>query len=924
MSLAENHMAVIPKAVDESPALNYKDMVMEAIKAIEEMSGKRWTNYNASDTGITMLEYLCYALLDLGYKSTFPIEDLLTNKNNRLKTKNHFYKAREIFFSNPVTVNDFRKLLIDRLPDLKNAWVRPVKSPGCFPGSFDVFLELTDELKEKWILLLDKGEDDMIYSLNDASGTSLQQMSLIDPASFKKRVKQLKSAADVLLLNHRNLGDIFTKVHVLRPVKYKLQGTFYFTLDADPARVVAWLYYMLNNRISRFIDFCTYPELLEEGMTTDEILAGTRLENGFIRDADLEPMKEGLDLQQLEAALAAHKEVTGITNFAISTPRKTNKGIEYGPWNSAGLVKFQRHTSPFFDHTDIVQAIKEGDIVVYTGNKRLKQVDQSKVNSLYESLTLRKPVSSIGFESELGPIAPKGIYRDLSTYHSIQSLFPEHYGLRASANYTGFAPEKTGKLKQLKAYLMFFEQIIADHQAQLGKVHHLLSFDSSISIQEALCQTYFSMGIYDSPGAPDILKAFEGGSMTMSNQLDNHARYQWQLFKDNPDNPYENFLSQTKDKEQSNVERKYKLIQHVLSRYGERFLPEVILELNPHYGNYSLAGIEYASEQLKHLHVYSENIGRSYFLATEGTETDPSFSVKQRAKRLFSGLELKFGVLFQLRSYYKGIRDIIDGSKELSAGLSIELSPPDADTTQQTIMVKYYDEALLEMPYENRPVRDTIEQHMKVLDLLIKQTQGFVLIDNALLISNLQDQSWVMVKDGKARALKKLGSKKKEASVHQANLRQIQDIFQRYEQQWTDSEVYLQHDFDDETVLHELMRASGNDYPDDDFETLKSTDPQFHFKVELYLPMWVSKLRQPEFMDLFLREITHQAPLHVSYKVEHLEAIPMTWLLSLRKKWMKTLAKLQVGKTLTTNDLLVVKGLLKFIRSPHRSEDITL
>ena len=102
---------------------DYKFLRTEGLAHIEKLAGKLWTDYNIHDPGITILELLCYAITDLGYRTGFEIKDLLTRltKGAELETGD-FYTAAEILPSSPVTFDDLRKILID-IPGVRNAWV---------------------------------------------------------------------------------------------------------------------------------------------------------------------------------------------------------------------------------------------------------------------------------------------------------------------------------------------------------------------------------------------------------------------------------------------------------------------------------------------------------------------------------------------------------------------------------------------------------------------------------------------------------------------------------------------------------------------------------------------------------------------------------------------------------------------------------
>ena len=64
----------------EHPGMDFALLRKEGIEMIRKLAGKSWTDYNAHDPGITLLEILCYAMTDLSYRLDFPINDLLAPK----------------------------------------------------------------------------------------------------------------------------------------------------------------------------------------------------------------------------------------------------------------------------------------------------------------------------------------------------------------------------------------------------------------------------------------------------------------------------------------------------------------------------------------------------------------------------------------------------------------------------------------------------------------------------------------------------------------------------------------------------------------------------------------------------------------------------------------------------------------------------
>lgn len=102
---------------------DYQFLRSEGIAHIEKLASDLWTDYNIHDPGITLLELLCYAITDLGYRTDFEIKDLLTRlKNGTEPDTGDFYTAAEMLPTAPVSFDDLRKLLID-ITGVRNAWV---------------------------------------------------------------------------------------------------------------------------------------------------------------------------------------------------------------------------------------------------------------------------------------------------------------------------------------------------------------------------------------------------------------------------------------------------------------------------------------------------------------------------------------------------------------------------------------------------------------------------------------------------------------------------------------------------------------------------------------------------------------------------------------------------------------------------------
>lgn len=101
----------------------YSHLREVGIRYIEKLAHEIWTDYNVHDPGITLLEFLSYAVTDLGYRTSYEMKDLLTEEIEGIAQNNStFHTARNIFSVNPTSFNDLRKWLID-IEGIRNAWI---------------------------------------------------------------------------------------------------------------------------------------------------------------------------------------------------------------------------------------------------------------------------------------------------------------------------------------------------------------------------------------------------------------------------------------------------------------------------------------------------------------------------------------------------------------------------------------------------------------------------------------------------------------------------------------------------------------------------------------------------------------------------------------------------------------------------------
>lgn len=203
----------ISKAKPVSPAMDFELLRKEAIAYIQRISGNVWTDYNAHDPGITILEVLCYAITDLSYRSNKPIQDLLAEESGSLAGQ--FFKASQILPGKALTIEDYRKLLMD---------VEVVEESGLekiFAGVKNAWITLRES--NEIPVFLDRKEKKLAYKPFPASEKSLQMGILYDVLLEFDTVEELgdlnenKLSMEISIDEHPDLAGVVIDIQVEFP-----------------------------------------------------------------------------------------------------------------------------------------------------------------------------------------------------------------------------------------------------------------------------------------------------------------------------------------------------------------------------------------------------------------------------------------------------------------------------------------------------------------------------------------------------------------------------------------------------------------------------------------------------------------------------------------------------------------------------------
>lgn len=585
--MSNNQPKSIVKNQDLKSSLDFNFLKKIGIENIQNLSGNIWTDYNEHDPGVTILENLCFALTELGYKTDFSIEDLFFKKSEErkdfLKT---FYGPHELLSIAPITQLDFRKVIIDHVDHVKNAWVEPKKQSTIgtrINGLYEVLLMVDPEIKDK---------DSVLEHTNQ------------------------------LLQSNRNLGEDFEIIKILEFDKIHFSANIRIAPDAIGEQIYAQIITDIQAYFSPNILLYSSDELLEMGYDHEFIFNYPLVKNGYIIDEDLmNSQLNNLNKVFRSDIIRLITDVEGVQEVLEFQMYLNGDEI------SNEIIQLDEYKIPLLDYDKIIDkstiSLVAGDIA-YSPDKEVVrytyEIDKSKY-SIKHSRYIEK--DEISIESDLTK-------EEIEQYHSIQNSFPRTYGITDFGIQGKVSESREAQVKQLRAYLFFFEQILANYLSQLANVEVLFSTNPNLE------STYFFQHLNYLNGFDEIIKSYNGtGDLPLLKINNKFDRVE---------------------------ERRNRMLDHMLSRFGEEFLMEAYNAI--HRESSSVAKENFLEQSINakclFLNNYidiSRNKAKGYNHYSDYTDSEN-----------VSGLEKKISLLFNLVDY--GFKRLSDLTSEKSLNMT--------------------------------------------------------------------------------------------------------------------------------------------------------------------------------------------------------------------------------------------------------------
>lgn len=390
--------------------------------------------------------------------------------------------------------------------------------------------------------------------------------------AFQAKEKQARIAIDsakLALQTHRNLAEDYCVIKRVGIEEVAVCADVEVAADADIEEVQARIWFAIENYFNPPVPFYTLQSLMDAGVPVEDIFDGPELKAGFIKQADLE-----------NASLKANLRVSDLLNLLMDIPgvRAVNQlmltkyDADGNPVAGAADPTYDPNTNqPIFDpnkisaswllfissrHQPRLYLNLSRFLFFKNGLPFLPRMDEA-TDTLNQLRGAAQQPKNYNARNDLD--IPKGTYSNPEDYFPVQYSLPLAYGVGPEGLPTTADAARRAKAKQLKAYLMVFEQLLGNDLAQLAHTADLFSFAPSVQ------HTYFArLFKNDTIVGLDKIATGDMTEITLQGLLETNSEF---------------------------LERRNRFLDHLLARFGEDFNEYALLLTNA-------AGDEVAETQL--------------------------------------------------------------------------------------------------------------------------------------------------------------------------------------------------------------------------------------------------------------------------------------------------------------------------------------
>jgi hypothetical protein len=534
----------LPIGPFEQLSMDYARLREEGIRLLGKLAGTQWTDFNTHDPGITILEQLCYAITDLGYRTAYPMPELLAGSERWLPNPD------AILTTDPVTPADMRKLALD-VDGIGNAWVEGADSELPF---------YYDAASAKFWLRADA-------MTADAAPVQMRGLTRIVVQTTDQRTGDTALIQAAARLHAgRGLGSDFDLSRVgITPVG--MTARIEVGVVEDPVELMAQIVESIEAYLAPKARLVGVAEARAQGRALEDILDGPLLEHGFVET--LPETRRTVYVSDLLHVILDVPAVKAVRSLVLQSASggAVRWALDIQPGTVATLAPFPATTPTLRSRpvplpgtvatrAPLPARSTSGPATELTllRNDLPLRVDLDEVQRRLAARRLARAPAPIT-DGPASPPPPR--QRDVTRHRSIQYQLPAAYGVGALGLPSSAPPERRAQARQLAAYLLIFDQLFANAVAQLSHAQELLSPGESAS------QTYFALPVDDDRLGLDELRAQDPAAYAA--WLDDTIE------TGDPPKPSGSAeeLSRRKERHRRLLERHKRFLAHLLARFAE-------------------------------------------------------------------------------------------------------------------------------------------------------------------------------------------------------------------------------------------------------------------------------------------------------------------------------------------------------------------
>ncbi len=366
--------------------------------------------------------------------------------------------------------------------------------------------------------------------------------------AFWERLQAIRLVQDQIELtfcNNRNLCEDLLRMEALRIQDIGLKGSIEVEAGVDPTKVISKIFFAIEQFFSPQITFHSLSDLQEES-PLDQILEGPLLNNGFIKAEDFDILnKQSIIYTSDLVRLAMEIEgIVAVNNLTISNFINNIAIITDEP-NCLRLSSSELYVPKLSIRKSQIEVTRNGSIVA------VSDLLDDEIQTCLDEIRLENAVAPI--VNDLSIPYNEGTELAVKDYWSIQYDFPKTYGIGKHRLSLISDKARLAKVKQLQAYLLLFDQILANHFSQLANVCSLFDLSNVNPL------SYSFQTPYDIPGIQDLLADF------------NADTDDWDTFINDSTNSYAAALESNSSIPSETYRRKNQFLDHQLARVAHTF-----------------------------------------------------------------------------------------------------------------------------------------------------------------------------------------------------------------------------------------------------------------------------------------------------------------------------------------------------------------